>query len=133
MTRHRTSALTPPLHRQPTGSDAATPAVRKGFTLVELLVVIAIIGILVGLLLPAVQSARESARSTTCANKLKQMALGVLQHEQALREYPQGSVSYAAEVSGQRGSNSASWHYYILPFTEQIELYTKGGVQSGSG
>ena len=45
MTRHRTSALTPPLHRQPTGSDAATPAVRKGFTLVEMIAAIVVISI----------------------------------------------------------------------------------------
>jgi hypothetical protein len=66
-----------------------------------------------------------------CANKLKQMALAVLQHEGARREYPQGSVAYAAETSGQRGSNSASWHYFILPYAEQIDLYTKGAVQTG--
>jgi len=131
MTRHRISTLSPPHHRQRTGSDAAVPALRKGFTLVELLVVIAIIGILVGLLLPAVQAARESARMAKCANNLKQMALAVLQHEEARREYPQGSVAYAAETSGQRGSNSASWHYYVLPYAEQIDLYTKGGVQTG--
>ena len=133
MARHHASILSPPSHRQWTGSDAAASALRRGFTLVELLVVIAIIGILVGLLLPAVQAARETARMARCANNLKQMALGVLQHEEARREYPQGSVEYAAEVSGQRGSNSASWHYFILPYAEQMDLYTKGGVQSGSG
>jgi hypothetical protein len=38
-----------------------------------------------------VQSARESARSSMCANKLKQMALAVLQHEGA----PFGSIHKA--------------------------------------
>lgn len=61
-----------------------------GFTLVELLVVIAIIGLLVGLLLPAVQSARESARRSTCASKVKQLAVGCHLHLDARRAFPVG-------------------------------------------
>ena len=61
-----------------------------GFTLVELLVVIAIIGILIGLLLPAVQAARESARRTTCTNNLKQLALGMISHEDEQHHLPTG-------------------------------------------
>ena len=46
-----------------------------GFTLIELLVVIAIIAILAAMLLPALSAARTSAQSSSCLNKLKQIAL----------------------------------------------------------
>ena len=64
-----------------------------GFTLVELLVVIAIIGVLVALLLPAVQSAREAARRTQCVNNIKQMMLGMQNHESAKKAFPSGGVA----------------------------------------
>lgn len=95
---------------------------RSGFTLVELLVVIAIIGILVGLLLPAVQAAREAARRMQCTNNLKQIGLGVHNHESAFRRLP---------YSGQCGSTGSTTTVYmihstatqLLPFIEQIAVY----------
>ena len=85
---------------------------RGGFTLVELLVVIAIIGILIGMLLPAVQQVREAARRISCANKVRQQALGCLNHESAFQTFPSGW-----EESG------ALWNAFILPYVEQQNLF----------
>ncbi|MGH7138650.1 MAG: type II secretion system protein, partial [Pirellulales bacterium] len=69
----------------------------KGFTLVELLVVIAIIGLLVALLLPAVQRAREAGNRNTCANNLKQIALGLHLFNDNFKRFPpagEGTLYY---------------------------------------
>lgn len=63
-----------------------------GFTLVELLTALAIVGVLVALLLPAVSAAREAARRTTCANRLRQVGLAILQHEATFQSLPPGRI-----------------------------------------
>lgn len=100
----------------------------RGFTLVELLVVIAIIGTLIGLLLPAVQAAREAARRTQCQNKMKQLALAVLNFESARKALPAATDRNA--FTSQPGSNAAdltrsgySWIVQILPFIEEAALH----------
>jgi prepilin-type N-terminal cleavage/methylation domain-containing protein/prepilin-type processing-associated H-X9-DG protein len=95
---------------------------QAGFTLVELLVVIAIIGILVGLLLPAVQAAREAARRMSCQNNMKQIGLGVLNHESAFKRLP------GSGQCGSTGSNSTVYQIHsaatqILPYIEQNNVY----------
>jgi len=92
-----------------------------GFTLVELLVVIAIIGTLVGLLLPAVQTARESARRSACQNKLRQVGLGLANHESVRGQLPNGADGYAWTSN----ATNASMLVKILPFIEFQELYAK--------
>jgi type II secretory pathway pseudopilin PulG len=102
--------------------------------LVELLVVIAIIAILIGLLLPAVQKIREAANRTKCQNNLKQIGLGLANHESQYGYFPPGALrSPATGTVGPfyqkfgvtaNGVNH-SWAVFLLPFIEQDNLYKK--------
>jgi len=117
------------------GLKHSTTSRRTGFTLVELLVVIAIIGTLVGLLLPAVQSAREAGRQIQCKNHLKQLSLGVLSHENAIRSFPSGGWGYGWTGDPGRGTGPrqpGGWIYATLPYIEENAIYQLGSGQTGS-
>ena len=105
----------------------------QAFTLVELLVVIAIIGILVGLLLPAVQSAREAARRLQCANNLRNLSLGSLQHLQSNNFLPSGGWGWGWSGDPNRGfgkTQPGGWGYSVLPYIEQQALHDMGMGQT---
>ncbi len=100
--------------------------IHSAFTLVELLVVIAIIGVLVGLLLPAVQAAREAARRSQCTNNVKQMMLGMINHESAKKAFPSAGIipwplitDYApgGKAYGPK-DQGMGWPFQILPYIE---------------
>jgi prepilin-type N-terminal cleavage/methylation domain-containing protein/prepilin-type processing-associated H-X9-DG protein len=115
--------------------ELPTWASNQGFTLVELLVVIAIIGILVALLLPAVQAARESARRTQCTNHLKQLTLGMINHESSTRALPSSGWKghFTGDPDRGTGKNQpGGWMYSILPYIEQQQLFDLGKGKSGT-
>jgi prepilin-type N-terminal cleavage/methylation domain-containing protein len=103
--------------------------IREGFTLVELLVVIAIIGILVALLLPAIQAAREAARRNQCVNNLKQLSLGVINHESAMKQLPSSGMGYSWVGDPNYGfgrKQPGGWIYNTLPFIEEQAIHDMG-------
>ena len=105
----------------------------RAFTLVELLVVIAIIGVLIALLLPAIQAARETARRMTCQNHLKQLGLGMLNYESALKFFPTGGWGYQWTGDPDRGfgkQQPGGWTYIILPYIELKSLFDMGKGQA---
>ncbi|RIK81591.1 MAG: hypothetical protein DCC67_08050 [Planctomycetota bacterium] len=127
----------------------------RGFTLVELLVVIAIIGVLVALLLPAVQAAREAARRNSCLNNIKQICLGLQNHESSKGFYPVASTApffsktgatpvkldspndWVADPTNGTDGDGWSWCVQILPYMEQAPLYNRfrdaGTANTGTG
>jgi prepilin-type N-terminal cleavage/methylation domain-containing protein len=102
---------------------------RAAFTLVELLTTIAIIAVLIGLLLPAIQSARESGRRTSCANNLKQLALGCLAFTESQGHFPSGGWGFQWTGDPDAGlgqTQPGGWSYQILPFIEQQPTFAMG-------
>ena len=99
----------------------------RGFTLVELLVVVSILGLLIALTIPAVQSARESARRLECVNHLKQLGIGLGQHQSQYSYYPSGRRGRWRRVPASRPGVGYPYprqgFYDLLPFLDQGPLY----------
>ncbi len=131
-------------YRRGTGQRFTPFPLAGGFTLAELLIVIAIIGILTALLLPAVQAARASARRTHCVNNIRQIALGLLNYEQANKKFPAGNEIDIAnlphngmcraygDVSYLNKSSWWSWIVRILPQLEETPLFNNVNFNSNA-
>jgi prepilin-type N-terminal cleavage/methylation domain-containing protein len=114
--------------RGPQARTRSIPAA-AGFSLVELLVVIAVIGILLGLLLPAVQQARETGRRSACSNNLRQLSLGMLNYESALKTLPTGGWGWDWTADPDRSTGRdqpGNWLFAVLPYVEQLALHQLG-------
>jgi len=87
---------------------------RYGFTLVELLVVISIIAMLAGLLLPAIQAAREAGRRATCMSNQSQVAMALLNYENARGAFP----PMRSQKTTPQGRVDITWAGHLLPLME---------------
>jgi prepilin-type N-terminal cleavage/methylation domain-containing protein/prepilin-type processing-associated H-X9-DG protein len=94
---------------------------RKGFTLIELLVVIAIIAILAAILFPVFAKAREKARQSSCANNMKQLALGTAMYVQDFDEkFPSGN---SGSLTGPNVTNPDGWAAQIFGDIKSTGVY----------
>jgi prepilin-type processing-associated H-X9-DG protein len=95
---------------------------KAAFTIVELLVTISIIALLVGILSPALQVVREAARRTSCANNMKQIALGMVNYDDVQKQLPGWrnvlDTYTKVRISTDPKTACVSWTVPILP---QIE------------
>ena len=97
-----------------------------GYSLIELIVAIAIITVLLAILLPTIQAVRESARRTACNNHLRQMSLGILQHESKTGYLITGGWSPLWLGVAERpadGRQPGGWTYNVLPYVEELPLH----------
>lgn len=111
-------------------SGKSHPLVTSAFTLVELLVVIGLIGVLIALLLPAVQASRESSRRVVCQNNLRQVSLGVQNHLDTHKHYPNGGWGHkwaGVPTRGNGRNQPGGWVYNTLPFLELGNIHRLGG------
>jgi prepilin-type processing-associated H-X9-DG protein len=94
---------------------------------VELILAIGIMSILVALMLPAVHAARESARRIECSNRVRQIAIALIDHQLTHRTLPSGTSSDRTNTPW-RG-----WLVSILPSLEAAPTLLESDVQYGRG
>ena len=85
--------------------------------LLYLLLLVLCLTCLIGMLLPAVNSASGSVRGGQCANNLRQIALALLNYEQANGCFP------PAYIADKNGKPVHSWRVLILPYLDETAMY----------
>jgi prepilin-type processing-associated H-X9-DG protein len=85
--------------------------------------------------LPAVQAAREAARRAQCVNHLKQLALGCLNCESAVKTFPASGwigICMGHPDAGVGATQPGGWLFNIFPYIEEGTLYKAQQGLTGS-
>jgi len=87
------------------------------FGLKTLLVCFVGVAVLLAFVYPAVQQVREAARCTECKNKMRQLALGILNYESGYGHLPVGIEESIA------GTPRCSWRVLVAPYLESAQQF----------
>jgi len=98
---------------------------RRGLTLPELIVILVVLSLGVALAVAWVSSRRETARRDFCQERLRRLALGVLQFEQQRRYLPGYVQRFATADSREPGATRSdhSWAVAVFPYIDQEPLW----------
>lgn len=109
---------------------------RSALTLIEVLVIIGIIAVLIMMLLPVTVAHREAARRMQCTDRLKHIGLAVLNHEQANKAFPPGTICATKpiephnqyDVWGEAAKTEPGFHgtgflLRIIPYLEMVSVH----------
>lgn len=98
-------------------------SIRPAFSLIELLIVIAIVAVLVSLLLPALAKTKEMALRTTCASKMRQIALGTTVYRMDYRDWMPAINNW--------GNGGIQWGLLVSAnYRPSLEEYWPAGVRA---
>ncbi len=92
---------------------------RSRATLLGVLFVAGVIGLFLCVLIPVILNAREAERRSICINNMKQLGLGLLNHESARTRFPPSCMVLKDPATGRvtdMQSVGWSWCVLILPY-----------------
>jgi len=97
---------------------------RTGRALVNLVAVIAILFIMAGMLSPVMRTTREAARRTDCANRLRQVVLGMHSYHDANQHLPSamGDPAFRGKVTPEAAAR-LNGLVMVLPYLEAQSMW----------
>jgi prepilin-type processing-associated H-X9-DG protein len=101
---------------------------RPGFALIDLVVLVAILAILLGMFLPAAEKIRDAASNGNCKSNLRQIAIGLNDHDAQLTYLPIPSGAVGAPKKGTLGKLPSDPKYGNYTVLVQISPYCEADL-----